>query len=123
MYFSLTHDIRRQTMNLKIRLRGLVFCILGLGLATALVALVPVLVSAYEFKTRGMPKAILTGALGGAVWGLIGLIELISGCRFYKIAQQWDSSPRLVRFGLGLVLIAVFFVGFRWCITTYFLQG
>jgi hypothetical protein len=51
------------------------------------------------------------GALRIAAWPLvisiIGGIELVSGLAFYQVAQKWDSMHGLVRFLLGLVIIAL----------------
>jgi hypothetical protein len=98
-------------MDPRIHLRGLVCCALGFGLAFVLFT-----TQAAMGNTRiyigGAPLAV----------GMIGLIEMISGYPFYKMAQKWDAMPGLVRFGLGLVIIAVFVVGF-WCAGMFYLRG
>ena len=96
-------------MSSRIRLRGLILCVLGFGLAYAMVALQLGLGS----------NAIMISGAPGAV-GLIGLIELVSGYPFYKIAAKWDAMHGLVRFGLGLVIIVAFVVAFWWAAEAFY---
>ena len=55
--------------------------------------------------------------------GMAGLVELISGYPFYKIAEKWDSMHGLVRFVLGVVMIIMFVVVFWWAAEAFYFHG
>jgi len=96
-------------MNAAIRLRGLLLCVVGFGLAYALMAL--------QLGLGGGP--LVVSGVPGAV-GLVGLIELLSGYPFYQVARRWDAMHGLARFVLGLALIAAFVVAFWWGAETFY---
>jgi hypothetical protein len=82
-------------VNWKIRLRGLVIAVVGFGVAAVLISL--------QLAT-GAGRVVIAGPLLGI--GMVGLVELVSGYPFYQVAAKWDAMPGLVRFLLGLVIIA-----------------
>src|SRR5262245_57186214 len=81
-------------MNPKIHLRGLILAVLGFGLTYVLVAT--------QLALRGKMVAVAGAPLA---LGMTGLVELVSGYPFYKIAAKWDSMHVLARLLLGLLII------------------
>ena len=95
-----------EIVNAKIHLRGLVLAAIGFGLTYLLIA-TQLALQGKMVVIAGAPLAI----------GMAGLVELLSGYPFYKIAQKWDAMHGLVRFLLGIAIIiafvVVFFIGAR----------
>jgi len=83
-------------MNPKIHLRGLILAVVGFGLTYVLIAT--------QLALRGKMIAVAGAPLA---LGMIGLVELVSGYPFYKIAAKWDSIHVGIRLLLGLVIIAL----------------
>jgi hypothetical protein len=81
-------------VNLPIRVRGLILCLFGFGAAAAIVSF---------FGGREY-TAFAVGGLGAL--GLEGVLELVTGYPFYKIAEKWDSMPALVTLFLGMLIVA-----------------
>ena len=93
------HRDNRNSMNPKIRLRGLALAAIGFGLTYLLIAT--------QLALQGKMVAIVGAPLA---MGMAGLVELLSGYPFYKIAEKWDSMHGLVRYLLGIAIIIMFFV-------------
>jgi hypothetical protein len=81
-------------MSLTVRLRGLALSVLGLGLSYVLIAT--------QMALRWEVIFVDTALLGV---GMAGLVELISGYPFYKIAKKWDPLPPLINTLLGFLII------------------
>ena len=97
-------------MNPVIHLRGMVLSVVGFGLCFAAVS-TQIALQQHRLFIAGPLLAL----------GMAGLVELISGYPFYKVAQKWDSMHGLKRFGLGLAIICMFVVGiFFWAAKFYF---
>jgi hypothetical protein len=89
-------------MAMKIRLRGLVLIVVGVGLFLGLYAL---LSGGMYAPGRGYNNKALKVAAWPLVLAVVGAIELVSGCRFSQVAAKWDGMPVLTRLLLGLVII------------------
>jgi len=99
-------------MSWGIRLRGLILCVVGFGIAAAMILV------QMGFGTN----ALIISGIPGAI-GLVGLIELVSGYPFYKIAAKWDAMHGLVRFGLGLVIIVAVVLILWWAAEAFYFHS
>lgn len=73
-------------------------------------------------ETSGIRRGAAEFLAIPALFALCGLIELIAGVKFYRVAAKWDSIDEGLRWVLSVLLLFLF-IGVIFALLIFYMRG